>query len=684
MNTGRGVFLAIEGSDGSGKGTQFKKLSERLIAEGYDVATFDFPQYEQPSSYFVREYLNGKYGSANDVGPYTSSLFYALDRFEAAPRIREALAQGKVVLSNRFVGSNMAHQGTKFQHAEERRGFFIWLDNLEFEMLRIPRPTTSFVLRVPAEIAQQLVGQKDKRIYTDKTHDVHEADINHLKKAETVYDDLCQLFPKDFARIDCTRGDTLLGVDVIHDILWQKIEPMLPAKRRKKKSAPTEVSLPVPVLSAPAPSKAPDEPPASAPSKPPLPTAHLEGMHLALRDVSILTAKKLERGRLASYVELPSHLIAYDQKDGNGDYRYYVPHYFEPALQEKYRAHLDQIFNLYGEMVRSLCEYLEKESGVPQNDRDENWRSGIRLQALDAVRGVLPAAATTTVGVYGSALALESLVHNLLSDPLPEAYETAKALLIEARHHAPAFMEGTDLAGDVSYRTTAAKKLSTLARQHLPVQYANPSTGVHLADVWPRNEFDLLPDMLYPHSNLSVADLREAVAAWSYSQKIDVFDAYIGDRAHRNQRPGRALEKAHYSWDLVCDFDTFRDLQRHRMVDGLEWQELTPRYGYAMPSVIEQADLVDQYESCFDLSLRLHSLLQEMGYTHESQYATLQGHKMRWKVTYNAREAFQLHEIRTSPHNKPEVRALVQAMHEKLSQVHPLLGEAMKFAASEG
>ena len=230
MNTGRGVFLAIEGTDGSGKGTQFKKLAERLSAEGYDVETFDFPQYEQPSSYFVREYLNGNYGGANDVGPYTSSLFYALDRFEAAPKIREALAAGKVVLSNRFVGSSMAHQGTKFRHAEERRGFFIWLDNLEFEMLRIPRPTASFVLRVPAEVAQQLVGQKEKRIYTDKTHDIHEADIDHLKKSVTVYDDLCQLFPKDFARIDCTRDDKLLGVDVIHDILWQKIEPMLPPK----------------------------------------------------------------------------------------------------------------------------------------------------------------------------------------------------------------------------------------------------------------------------------------------------------------------------------------------------------------------------------------------------------------------------------------------------------------------
>src|SRR5690606_10878832 len=114
-----------------------------------------------------REYLNGKYGSAEDVGPYTASLFYALDRYEAGPAIQKALDEGKIVLANRFTGSNMAHQGTKFHNVEERRGYFIWLDNLEFVTLKIPRPNKSIVLRVPAEMAQKLVSQKAKRSYTD-------------------------------------------------------------------------------------------------------------------------------------------------------------------------------------------------------------------------------------------------------------------------------------------------------------------------------------------------------------------------------------------------------------------------------------------------------------------------------------------------------------------------------------
>lgn len=194
MDKRQGIFIVIEGSDGSGKKTQLELIKNRLEAVGHSVETFDFPRYDEPSSYFVKRYLEGAYGGADQVGPYTSSLFYALDRFEAAPQIRRALYEGKIVISNRYTGSSMAHQGTKIANAEQRRGFFIWLDNLEFEMLRIPRPDISFVLRVPAKISEQLMAARNK--------DIHESDRQHLERAVAVYDDLTQLFPKDFQRID--------------------------------------------------------------------------------------------------------------------------------------------------------------------------------------------------------------------------------------------------------------------------------------------------------------------------------------------------------------------------------------------------------------------------------------------------------------------------------------------------
>ena len=115
------------------------------------------------------------------------------------------------------------------------------------------------------------------------------------------------------------------------------------------------------------------------------------------------------------------------------------------------------------------------------------------------------------------------------------------------------------------------------------------------------------------------------------------------------------------------------------MVDAFDWQQLTPRYGFDMPELVEQAGLSSQFEQCFDLSAELYSELQAEGFALEAQYATLLGHRMRWKITYNAREAFHLHELRTSPQGHPGYRKLVKEMHEKVAEIHPLLTDAMIF-----
>jgi hypothetical protein len=185
--------------------------------------------------------------------------------------------------------------------------------------------------------------------------------------------------------------------------------------------------------------------------------------------------------------------------------------------------------------------------------------------------------------------------------------------------------------------------------------------------------------MLYENSTLSIEEIRTEVAKWPYQQKVEVISAYMGERLNRRHRPGRALEKAHYSWDLVCDYGIFRDLQRHRMVDDLEWQQLTPRFGYEIPELVEQAGCTDLFEECFSISLGLYSFLQENKYDLEAQYATLLGHKMRWKFTLNAREAFHFIELRTSPQGHPGYRKLTKQLYDKVCEVHPLLGEAMKF-----
>lgn len=744
-----GAFFVIEGTDGSGKGTQFKLLTARLLEEGYDVATFDFPRYDQPSSHFVREYLNGKYGTAEEVGPYTGSLFFSLDRYEAAPEIRQALAQGKVVIANRFTGSNMAHQGTKFANPEERRGYFVWIDNIEFQMMKIPRPTKSFVLRVPAETAQRLVDEKGARGYTDKKRDIHEADLGHLKRSVDVYDDLCQLFPQDFTRLDCVRSGQLMSIDEVHEQLWTMLKPLLPAKKGSNDMPQTRTAKAAAVTNNPYVTKAAngyevtDEGKAFLESSvtnvtgnvyafndklSPLTIAaamarlsrrgddmrvtlldefadamgkdekllsrvitaygddsvqQLAGQHLVVENASNILTKKLEWGRLAAYLEQSTRYIYFDQKNKEGRYRYYTPGHFDAATTRKYDTAMDKIFDLYSEMVRKLTDYVRTNSGVPKDEQDVAWQGATRAQACDAIRPVLPVATTSTVGIYASGQALESLIMHLLSDELPEARETGQQILDEARKVIPTFLERADKpdrgGAIVAYRANTYSAVKEVAEKYLPDNHASQTEPVRLTSFWPRNEMDLVPDMLYEHSNLALDEIQEEVSQWPIDRKHEAFMAYMGERLNRRHKPGRALEKAHYSWDLVCDYGIFRDLQRHRIVDDMEWQFLTPRYGYEIPKLVEEAGLSDQFEACFDLSLQLYSDLQAAGYDLEAQYATLLGHRMRWKVTYNAREAFHFHELRTSPQGHPGYRKLVQQMHEKLCQVHPMLGEAMKF-----
>lgn len=223
----KGTFIVIEGSDGSGKGTQFEIVSDRLRQQGYDIATYDFPQYDQDSSYFIREYLNGNYGNADELGAYTPSLFFALDRFQASQSIKKDLEAGKIVLSNRFIGANLAHQGQKIDNETERTKYYDWLYDLEFNILGIPKPDINIVLIVPADIAQQLVDQKAARSYTDKKRDIHEADLDHLKRAVAAYEKLCHQFPDEFIRIEGTRNTELLPIPEVTELIWQKIEARL-------------------------------------------------------------------------------------------------------------------------------------------------------------------------------------------------------------------------------------------------------------------------------------------------------------------------------------------------------------------------------------------------------------------------------------------------------------------------
>jgi len=225
----KGKLIVICGTDGSGKGTQTELLVQRLKKEGHDIKKTDFPQYGNKSAFMVEEYLNGKFGSAQEVGPYRASIFYAIDRYYASFQMKKWLDEGKIIISNRYVSANLGHQGGKIKDKEERKKYVEWVLDLEYNIFGIPRPDLNIFLHVPSAVAQKLVDKKGDREYIKdkmKKRDIHEDDINHLKDAEDAYLQVCNS-NKNWVRIDCTKDGKLLGIDAISAMIWKIVDKEL-------------------------------------------------------------------------------------------------------------------------------------------------------------------------------------------------------------------------------------------------------------------------------------------------------------------------------------------------------------------------------------------------------------------------------------------------------------------------
>ncbi len=195
-----GTLIAIEGIDGSGKRTQARLLEQSLIAAGHDVFSTGFPQYDSWFGGMVGKFLNGDFGPLENVDPRFTALLYAGDRFEAKTSLQSALREGKIVLVDRYIGSNLAHQVARAA-PEKRSEFLRWIEHLEYNIYGLPRENLILYLRVPPREAQKLVAQKSSRAYTSASHDILEMNLHHLEDAAGMYDMLSRSRP--WATVQC-------------------------------------------------------------------------------------------------------------------------------------------------------------------------------------------------------------------------------------------------------------------------------------------------------------------------------------------------------------------------------------------------------------------------------------------------------------------------------------------------
>jgi thymidylate synthase ThyX len=414
--------------------------------------------------------------------------------------------------------------------------------------------------------------------------------------------------------------------------------------------------------------------------------AQLGGAHVACEGVSNIATKVLEWGRLMSYLEQSTRYVPYTDRP-RGGWKYHVPAEVTraPGLADEFIETLDFAFATYAKWIPAMEAHFRARYPRTPDDSEGVYRSVIRAKALDTLRGLLPAATTSNVGLYGTGQAYEALILRMRAHPLEELRECADLLLRELQEVMPAFVARVDQPTRggrwVQYFTDARE--STVAAVHARVGHieAEVRDEVTLTEFDPEGELKVVASVLYAATHLPDDQLLRVARAMSADDRAAVLRAYIGDRANRRHKPGRAFERTRYRFDVLADYGAFRDLQRHRLLT-LEWQPLTPAHGCVEPAAIEDAGALADWRAVMTRSADLHAALDAHGLKDAAAYAVVMAYRVRFYMDMNAREAMHVIELRTAPQGHPSYRRVCQAMHRAIADVagHHAIADAMQFA----
>ena len=412
--------------------------------------------------------------------------------------------------------------------------------------------------------------------------------------------------------------------------------------------------------------------------------AQLGGVHLACEQASNILTKVLEWGRLMSYLEQSTRYIDYLARIG-GRYRYYRdPEVGESPLSGRYVSDMDRMFESYGQLLPAMTEFYRQHTPKDSNSSDFAYRQAVRAKALDAVRGILPAATVSNVGIYGTGQSYELLLLRMRAHDLPEVQAYANLMLTELRKVIPSFLKRVDLEDRgmawSRYLGDVQESLESVAGHLVPPDLpADDAPTVRLVDFDPEAEIKMVASMLYPYTHVPEEQLEREVRAMGAEDRLSVVRAYVGTRANRRHKPGRALERPFYRFDILADYGAFRDLQRHRMLT-LEWQKLTPQHGFTCPEAVDAAGCAPEFNEVMERSAALYRLL-ERDFPEQASYAVSFAYKVRFAMSLNARSAMHLIELRTTPQGHSVYRGVGQEMWRLIRDEagHTAIAEMMKF-----
>ena len=431
----------------------------------------------------------------------------------------------------------------------------------------------------------------------------------------------------------------------------------------------------------------------------------LEGAHLALEQISNVLTKVVEDRRIGgSPIEQSTRYVFYDQKDQNGQYKYYRgEEILESPVGGDYIKTMDLIFDTYASAVQPLSEYFRKlkpmeeaEYGIRDVSGKEKYsqmdsealqkqfrityNADLRTKACDILRDLLPASTLTNVGLFGNGRYYQNLLTRLYSQEIPESGRRAADAHAELNKVIPKFVKR---AKRDEYSAQVERQMRAFTAELLHgIVPADEDSCVLLPSI--SSSQDLLDRTLalclYDYCRHPLRQLLDIVRQLSYDERSGLLQAYTGTRKSRRDRPARAFEAGYpLTFDIQADFGAYRDLQRHRMLTQ-QRQLLSPYLGFDVAEEIEKIGFTARVLECYDRSAKLNEQMSRELSPELAQYAVLFGFKIRWTMGMNFREAMHLIELRTTPQGHPSYRRISQQMMDAIRDQHPQLAETIRFA----
>jgi thymidylate synthase ThyX len=413
--------------------------------------------------------------------------------------------------------------------------------------------------------------------------------------------------------------------------------------------------------------------------------AQLGGAHLACEGVSNILTKVLEWGRLMAYLEQSTRYVPYtDRPDGR--WKYHIPAELDGTpLRDLFVRTLDAAFETYARWIPALETHFRGRYPKSPDDSEAVYRSVIRSKALDTLRGLLPAATQSNVGLFGTGQAYEALLLRMYAHELKEVRAYAHLMLGELREVIPAFLTRVDQPTRggrwTEYLADTRRAFHTAAELFVAQIAGEDRPEVALTDFDTDGELKVVAAALYDVSALPDDQLIAAARHMSPDDRAHLLRAYVGTRANRRHKPGRAFERTSYRFDILTDYGAFRDLQRHRMLT-LEWQPLSTRHGYTEPAAIEEAGALADWRDIMDRSAELYTTFVAHGLDDIAGYGVAMAYRVRFYMQMNAREAMHVIELRSAPQGHPAYRRVCQLMHRAIADIagHRAIADAMTFA----